>query len=84
MSVVGATITTQPNERQTMYKITSANDGQAPSWGNGFDSEYEAWKCFFSFTDWGFANEYRTVNLSTPTNKMYTKIFYRNGEVVVK
>jgi hypothetical protein len=84
MSVASAIILTQPNERQTMYKVTSANDGFAPSWSKEFESEYEAWKSFFSFTDWGFSDEYRTVNLSTPTSKMYTKTFYRNGEVVVK
>jgi len=36
------------------------------------------------FTDWGMAKEYRTVNLSTPTGKMYTKTFYTSGLVVVK
>jgi hypothetical protein len=41
----------------------------------------DAWnKC----VDFGIANEYATYNLSDPTGKMYTKTFYRNGEVKVK
>lgn len=41
----------------------------------------EAWtKC----VDYGHAKEYATYNLSDPTGKMYTKTFYRNGEVVIK
>jgi hypothetical protein len=31
--------------------------------------------------DHGFAKEYATYNLSDPFGKMYTKHFYRNGEV---
>ena len=34
--------------------------------------------------DYAFANEYATYNLSDPTGKMYTKTFYRNGEVSIK
>jgi hypothetical protein len=30
------------------------------------------------------ADEYATVNLYTPTGKCYTKLFYRDGRVVVK
>lgn len=67
-----------------MYKITSAYDGHAPHWEQEYEIELGAWENFFKFTDWGMANEYRTVNISTPTGKMYTKIFYRSGEVVVK
>ena len=66
-----------------MYKITSAYDGQAPHWEQTYENEFGAWENFFLFTDCGLANEYRTVNISTPTGKMYTKIFYRNGEVKV-
>jgi hypothetical protein len=41
----------------------------------------DAWtKC----VDFGDAKEYATYNLSDPTGKMYTKTFYRNGEVSVK
>jgi len=34
--------------------------------------------------DFGDAKEYATYNLSDPTGKMYTKTFYRNGNVSVK
>jgi hypothetical protein len=67
-----------------MYKITSAYDSNAPHWSAEYENEFGAWENFFKFTDWGMANEYRTVNISTPTGKMYTKLFYRSGEVVVK
>jgi hypothetical protein len=66
------------------YVITSANDGQAPHWTQRYENEFGAWESFFRFTDWGMANEYRTVNISTPTGKMYTKTFYRDGRVIVK
>jgi hypothetical protein len=46
--------------------------------------EYAAWENFFMFKDWGLANEYSTVNLYTPTGKCYTKVFYRDGRVVIK
>ena len=66
-----------------MYKITLAYDNNAPHWQKDYANEFEAWKDFFAFTDWGFANEYSTVNLMTPTGKMYTKTFYREGRKVV-
>ena len=41
----------------------------------------DAWnKC----VDHGDANEYATYNLSDPNGKMFTKIFFRDGEVSVK
>jgi hypothetical protein len=41
----------------------------------------DAWeKC----VDFGDAKEYATYNLSDPTGKMYTKTFYRNGEVSIR
>ena len=67
-----------------MYKITSAYDGNAPHWSAEYENEMGAWENFFLFTDWGMANEYRTVNISTPSGKMYTKIFYRSGMVAVR
>ena len=67
-----------------MYKITSAYDGQAPHWSAEYENEFGAWENFFLFTDHGMANEYRTVNISTPTGKMYTKLFYSTGMVVAK
>ena len=66
-----------------MYKITSAYDENAPHWSKEYSDEREAWESYLSFTDWGFANEYSTVNLTLPDGKMYTKIFYRDGRRVV-
>jgi hypothetical protein len=67
-----------------MYQITIAYDSKPIHWNKNYDDALEAFSDFLAFTDWGFANEYSTVNLMTPTGKMYTKLFYRNGEVVVK
>lgn len=64
------------------YSVTSTNDGSAtPSYVGRFDNALEAVNCFNTFVDHGFADEYRTVNLSEPNGKMHTKIFYRNGNV---
>ena len=67
-----------------MYKITLSYDNNAPHWQHDYYDEMEAWKAFFSFTDWGMANEYSTVNIYTPALKCYTKVFYRSGMVVTK
>jgi hypothetical protein len=67
-----------------MYKLTCAYDGNAPHWTAEYEIEFGAWESFFRFTDWGMANEFSTVNIMTPTGKMYTKVFYRNGMVSVK
>jgi hypothetical protein len=67
-----------------MYKLTCAYDGKAPHWTAEYEIEFGAWESFFRFTDWGMANEFSTVNIMTPTGKMYTKVFYRNGMVSVK
>ena len=66
-----------------MYKITVAYDSNAPHLNFEYEDEMKAWKDFFAFTDWGFANEYSTVIIYTPTAKCYTKIFYREGRKVV-
>ena len=66
-----------------MYKITLAYDENAPHWEKEYSDEFEAWKDFFAFVDWGFANEYSTVNIYTPALKCYTKIFYREGRKVI-
>ena len=60
-----------------MYQITIAYDSKPIHWNKNYDDALQA------FTDWGFANEYSTVNLMTPTGKMYTKTFYREGRKVV-
>ena len=67
-----------------MYKLTCAYDSNAPHWSAEYENEFGAWENFFRFTDWGMANEYSTVNLSTPTGKMYTKNFNRIGLVSQK
>ena len=68
-----------------MYKITVTYDSNpAPDYSFQYADELQAHKEFAKFTDWGFANEYSTVNLSTPTGKMYTKIFYRKDRKVVE
>jgi hypothetical protein len=66
-----------------MHKITLAYDSNAPHWSQEYDDELKAWTEFFAFTDWGFADEYSTVNMSLPSGKMYTRIFYREGRKVV-
>ena len=65
-----------------MYKINVANDGNAPHWEREYADELNAHTEFAKFVDWGFADEYSTINLFTPSGKCYTKIFYRNGKVV--
>lgn len=66
-----------------MYQITVAYDSKPIHWNKNYDDALQAFEGFLSFTDWGFANEYSTVNLMTPTGKMYTKVFYREGRKVV-
>lgn len=67
-----------------MYKITVAYDENAPHFTNTYSDELQAHKEFAKFIDWGFADEYATVNLFTPSGKCYTKIFYREGRRVVE
>jgi hypothetical protein len=67
-----------------MYKVTCQYDyEESPHWSKTYDNELEAWESFFSFKDWGMANEYSIVNISTPSLKMHTRIFYREGRKVV-
>jgi hypothetical protein len=65
------------------YSLTTAYDGNLVSTLRSADmiEVVDAWnKC----VDFGDAKEYATYNLSDPMGKMYTKTFYRNGEVVIK
>jgi hypothetical protein len=65
------------------YSITTSYDGVLTNTLRVSDmlDAVDAWtKC----VDFGDAKEYATYNLSDPTGKMYTKTFYRNGEVTVK
>lgn len=64
------------------YAVTATNDGQTtPAYTGRFDNALDAVNCYLRFNDHGFANEYRTINLSEPNGKMHTKILYRNGNV---
>ena len=65
-----------------LYSVTSTNDNDtAPKWVGRYDNALDAVSTYLSFIDHGFANEYRTVNLSEPNGKMHTKVFYANGTV---
>lgn len=66
-----------------MYQITVAYDQFPIHWNKNYVDALEAFTDFNNFKDWGFANEYSTVNLLMPTGKMYTRIFYREGRKVV-
>ena len=65
------------------YSLTIAYDGELVSTTRSADmlEIVNAWnKCI----DFGDAKEYATYNLSDPIGKMYSKTFYRNGNVSVK
>jgi hypothetical protein len=65
------------------YSLTTSYDGELVHTlrVNDMLEAVNAWtKC----VDFGDAKEYATYNLSDPTGKMYTKTFYRNGNVSVK
>ena len=65
-----------------LYSVTTTNDSEAkPTWVGRYSDALSAVEVYQRFTDHGFANEYRTVNLSEPSGKMHTKILYRNGNV---
>ena len=65
------------------YSLTTSYDGKLIHTLRTTDllEAVEAWnKC----VDHGDANEHATYNLSDPNGKMFTKIFFRDGEVVIK
>jgi hypothetical protein len=65
------------------YSLTTSYDGELVNTLRVSDmmEAVDAWtKC----VDYGNAKDYATYNLSDPTGKMYTKTFYRNGEVTIK
>lgn len=65
------------------YSLTVSYDGELKSTYRYSDmlEAVDAWtKC----VDFGDSKEYATYNLSDLTGKMYTKTFYRNGNVGVK
>jgi hypothetical protein len=65
-----------------LYSVTTTNDNDTkPSWVGRYSDALSAVQVFERFVDHGFADEFRTVNLSEPSGKMHTKILYRNGNV---
>lgn len=65
-----------------LYAVTCSNDNEtSPSWVGRYDNALDAVDVFNKFNDYGDAKEYRTINLSEPSGKMHTKIFYANGNV---
>jgi len=66
-----------------LYAVTVSYDSKPVHWTGRYSDALSAVNTFNSFEDWGFADEYATVNLSEPTGKMHTKIFYREGRKVV-
>ena len=66
-----------------LYSITTSYDGSLVNTLRVSDL-LEAVNTWNKCVDFGNAKEYATYNLSDPTGKMYTKTFYRNGNVSVK
>jgi hypothetical protein len=65
-----------------LYAVTVTNDSETnPKWVGRYSDALTAVEVYQRFNDHGFANEYRTVNLSEPSGKMHTKILYRSGIV---
>jgi hypothetical protein len=65
------------------YAITTYYDGELVNTLRVSDllTAVDTWaKC----VDCGDAKEYATYNLTDLTGKMYTKTFYRNGEVSIR
>jgi hypothetical protein len=65
------------------YSLTTSYDGELIHTLRVSDM-LEAVNAWTKCVDFGDAKEYATYNLSDPTGKMYTKTFYRNGNVSVK
>jgi len=65
-----------------LYAVTSTNDNAtSPNWVGRYSNALDAVNVYNTFIDYGDAKEYRTVNLSEPSGKLHTKIFYTNGTV---
>jgi hypothetical protein len=65
-----------------LYSVTCTYDGdRSPHWTGRYDNALDAVNVYNKFVDYGLASEYSTVNLSEPSGKMHTKIFYTNGKV---
>ncbi len=69
-------------DKEFLYSVTATYDNDTkPSWVGRYSDALSAVDAFNSFIDHGFADEHSTVNLSEPSGKMHTRIFYRNGMV---
>ena len=65
-----------------LYSVTCTYDGdKSPHWIGRYDNALDAGDVYNKFIDYGLASEYSTVNLSEPSGKMHTKVFYNNGTV---
>jgi hypothetical protein len=63
-----------------LYSVTCTYDGdRSPHWTGRYDNALDAVDTYNKFVDYGLASEYSTVNLSEPSGRMHTKIFYTNG-----
>jgi hypothetical protein len=65
------------------YSLTTSYDGELIHTLRVSDM-LEAVNAWTKCVDFGDAKEYATYNLSDPTGKMYSKTFYRNGNVSIK
>jgi len=70
-------------DKEYLYAVTVSYDSKPVHWTGRYSDALSAVNTFNSFEDWGFADEYATVNLSEPSGKMHTKLFYREGRKVV-
>lgn len=67
------------------YMLTIARDGESPVRSiYRFDNALDAAAGYASYTDWGFAKDYLTVELYEPTGRVHTKVLSRprGGECV--
>ncbi len=65
------------------YSLTVSYDGKLFG-AYRYTDMLEAVDAWNKCVDFGDAKEYATYNLSDLTGKMYTKTFYRNGDVSIK
>lgn len=60
-----------------MYLITCSYDNKPAHWEKSFADFSEAVKCYESFTDWGFCDEFSTITLRLPAGELSSKTFRR-------
>jgi hypothetical protein len=65
-----------------LYSVTCTYDNDTtPKWVGRYSDALSAVETYQKFVDWGTAKEYSTINLSEPSGKMHTKIFYKDGTI---